>query len=140
MEQGHLVPKRCWKGRMVWAVREISGTMRMTPLPSSTTVSMSLKNTELLPLPVTPVEQRAAAAGGLPVAVLLQKPGQRLVLGRGEHQLLPLPGRGGAPLRPAVHLVLEDLRRPLVPQSVENGKGSPRKIAQLFFRGFPNIQ
>ena len=49
-----LSPNRCWKGRMVWAVREISGTMTMTPFPSFTTAWMSWKNTRVFPLPVTP--------------------------------------------------------------------------------------
>ena len=47
-------PNQLRNCRMVWAVREISGTMTMTPFPCSRTCWMSFKNTEVLPLPVTP--------------------------------------------------------------------------------------
>ena len=50
--------------------------------------------------------------------------------------------RGRAPLvegRAAVYLILKNLCRTLFRQGPHNGGGSPREIAQLFFRGFPHI-
>ena len=48
------LPKVSFRRRIIWGVRLISGTSTSALRPSSSVFSISLRNTAVLPLPVTP--------------------------------------------------------------------------------------
>ena len=138
MEQGHLVPEPLLEGPDGLGGE---GDLRHhddDAFPLFHHRLDELEEHQGLPAARHPVEQGAPAAGRT-VLVLLPQGAEHLSLGGRQGLFLPVLPGGLPPLGPAVHLILKELYGALLAQGFQHRWGSPRKVAQLLLRGFPNI-